>query len=153
MGIYRRVCRSNTNDSKTHDAAQVTFSLPPDPALAQVIVDIWLNADFDYINSDGDTETVQLRTALLERGAKGNPTKKALAVATQKISQALSVDLKSAVVITEDEHDNDYYLDKDEVVFVLPDPGRLEPAPDPDDPSDNLVATAKLLMACTPNGI
>ena len=77
----------------------------------------------------------------------------AFEVATQRIRQALNVDLKRAVVISEDEHDNDYFLDEDEVVFVLPDAGRLSPAPDSAHPSANLVATAKLLMACTPNRI
>lgn len=77
---------------------------------------------------------------------------KAFDVATQKIKQVLKVDLKRAVIITEDEHDNDYFLQADEVVFVLPDEGRLEPPPNPASPA-NLLATAKLAMACTPNGI
>jgi hypothetical protein len=64
----------------------------------------------------------------------------------------IGFDLKRAVVITEDEHDNDYYLNEDEVVFVLPDPDRLEPAPTPGRPA-NLLRTAKLLMACAPSGI
>ena len=149
MGIQKIRSRNN---QLTHDAAVPTFSMPPDANLAQVIVDAWLNLDFAYTKSDGSTETVKLGTALLERNNKGNPTPKAFDVATQKIRQALNVDLKSAVVITEDEHDNDYYLDEDEVVFVLPDPDRLKPSPSPSH-TGNLLATAKLLMACTPNGI
>ena len=150
MGIHKKIKRRN--DQLTHDAAVPTFSMQPDPALAQVIVDAWLNTDYDWTKPDGTIERVKLRTALLDRDNKGNPSQKAFGVATQKIRQALNVDLKRAVVITEDEHDNDYYLDEDEVVFVLPDPDRLKPPPDPAHPG-NLLATAKLLMSCTPNGI
>ena len=151
MAIHKRVRGSN---NKTHDAAQPIFSFPADPNLAQVIVDAWLNTLFPWQpSSGGPAQQVKLGDALLERNHKGNPTKKAFEVATQRIRQALNVDLKRAVVISEDEHDNDYFLDDDEVVFVLPDAGRLSPAPDLAHPSANLVATAKLLMACTPNGI
>ena len=142
------------SNNKTHDAAQPVFSFPADPNLAQVIVDAWLNTNFPWTPSGGGAvQNVPLRDALLDRNNKGNPTKKAFEVATQRIRQALNVDLKRAVVITEDEHDNDYFLDEDEVVFVLPDLGRLSPTPNPGNPSANLLATAKLLMACTPNGI
>lgn len=149
MGIHKKIRRRN--NQLTHDAAVPTFSMPPDPNLAQVIVDAWVNANFAYTKPDGSTETVKLGTALMDRDNKGNPTQKAFDVATQKIRKALNVDLKRAVVISEDEHDNDYYLDADEVVFVLPDPDRLNPPPNTS--SANLLATAKLLMACTPNGI
>jgi len=151
VAIHKRFRRSN---NKTHDAAQPVFSFPADPNLAQVIVDAWLNTNFPWTPSGGGAvQNVPIRDALLERNNKGNPTKKAFEVATQRIRQALNVDLKRAVVITEDEHDNDYFLDEDEVVFVLPDLGRLSPTPNPGNPSANLLATAKLLMACTPNGI
>ena len=150
VGIRKKLRRRN--NQLTHDAAVPTFSLPPDANLAQVIVDAWLNSDFTYTKSSGGTETVKLGTALLERNKGGNPTQRAFEVATAKIKQALNVDLKRAVVITEDEHDNDYYLDEDEVVFVLPDADRLKPPPDAAH-AGNLLATAKLLMACTPNGI
>jgi hypothetical protein len=61
----------------------------------------------------------------------------------------LGFNLKRAVVISEAEHDNDYIMQKpEEVVFVLPDRKRLGMAP-----SGSLLSTAKLLMACTPNGI
>jgi hypothetical protein len=150
VGIRKKLRRRN--NQLTHDAAVPTFSLPPDANLAAVIVDAWLNNNFTYTKPDGTTEILKFGTAVLERNKQGNPTPKAFDVATQKIKQALSVDLKRAVIITEDEHDNDYYLDDDEVVFVLPDEGRLKPPPDPAH-AGNLLATAKLLMACTPNGI
>jgi hypothetical protein len=144
MAIHKRV---RVSGNKTHDAAQVTWSLPPDPALADVIVDAWANVPFQYQPSGGGAvQTVPLGDALLERNNKGNPTRKAFEVATQRINQALNVKLKRAVVITEGEHDNDYFMDEDEVVFVLPDEDRIMPG------HRNLQA-AKLLMACTPNGI
>jgi hypothetical protein len=148
VGIHKKIRRRN---DLTHDAAVPTFSMPPDPALAQVIVDAWVDANFTYTKPDGSTEVLKLGTAVLERKG-GSPTDKAFDVATQKIRQALKVDLKRAVIITEDEHDSDYYLDADEVVFVLPDPDRLKPPPNAST-ATNLLATAKLLMACTPNGI
>jgi hypothetical protein len=68
----------------------------------------------------------------------------------------LGIDLKRAVVITEVEHDNDYFKDEDEIVFVLPDASLVaslpSPVPAPPNPP-RLVEAAKLLMACTPNGI
>jgi hypothetical protein len=52
-------------------------------------------------------------------------------------------------VITEAEHDHDYTMQNDqEVVFVLPNPERVTPRP-----GQSLLDTARLLMACTPNGI
>ena len=56
--------------------------------------------------------------------------------------------LENPVVITEDQYYNDYIMEnKNEVVFVLPQkPGQCPPG-------QNLLDTAKLLMAITPNGI
>ncbi|MGA7012356.1 MAG: hypothetical protein WBZ16_08445, partial [Pseudolabrys sp.] len=124
------------NDQLTHDAAVPTFSMQPDPALAQVIVDAWLNTDYDWTKPDGTIERVKLRTALLDRDNKGNPSQKAFGVATQKIRQALNVDLKRAVVITEDEHDNDYYLNEDEVSFCLARPGPIRTRAHPGAPRE-----------------
>ena len=149
MGIKKNRRRNN---QPTHDAAVVTFSFPPDAKLADVIVDAWLNKPAPYTKPDGTVIQVPFGDTVLERNPKGNPTKKALQVATTRI-RALGVDLKSAVIISEDEHDNDYYLDADEVVFVLPDPDRLDPAPSSTSSPQRLTDTAKLLMACTPNGI
>ena len=67
--------------------------------------------------------------------------------ATRKVNAA-GFDLTRAVVITEAEHDSDYIMQSDdEIVFVLPDKKRVNAAP------HHLLDTAKLLMACTPNGI
>jgi hypothetical protein len=69
--------------------------------------------------------------------------------ATERV-KAAGYDLKCAVVITEEEHDNDYTMQKpNEVVFVLPNRNRVKSFGDP----ARLLDTAKLLMACTPNGI
>jgi hypothetical protein len=94
---------------------------------------------------------------LLERDNRGNPTDAAWKEATKKINAALSSALTHAVIISEDEHDDDYIMQNDdEVVFVLPDRRRAgipDPFPNPGPEFDKLLATAKLLMACTPNGI
>ena len=75
------------------------------------------------------------------------PTQGAVQAATKRIAAA-GFDLTRAVVITEAEHDNDYVMQSDdEIVFVLPNKTRITAAP------KNLLDTAKLLMACTPNGI
>lgn len=62
------------------------------------------------------------------------------------------IDLERAVIISEEEHDNDYTMESDfEVVFVLPDEPRVHDQTHTAQPL--LLQTAKLLMACTPNGI
>jgi hypothetical protein len=110
------------------------FSFPPTDALAQVILDAWN----DQI----------LRNRLLDRDPHTNlPTHGAVQAATARINQA-GFDLTRAVVITEAEHDNDYIMQSDdEIVFVLPNQNRITAVP------AHPLDTAKLLMACTPNGI
>ena len=160
MAIHKKV-RHHTN--QTADAAQPVFSYPASPDLANVIVEAWLNRPYTYPMPGGPPETRPLKDALLDRDRHGNPTKRAYAAATAKIGDALKIDLTKAVVITEAEHDNDYFRDEDEVVFVLPDetlvaipapppPFPVPPAP-PTPPYTRLLEAAKFLMACTPNGI
>jgi hypothetical protein len=71
----------------------------------------------------------------------------------QTAKQALAdrgIYLKAPFVITEDQYNNGYSLpDPEGVVFVLPDPPRTVTPPR----GQTLLETAKLLMACTPNGI
>ncbi|HEY8442213.1 MAG TPA: hypothetical protein VIK79_12300 [Xanthobacteraceae bacterium] len=116
------------------------FAMPPDavPGIAQVIVDAWNGvASLDKI--------LQRETT----GAnKGMATQIAVNQATAAINAAApNFDLKRAVIITEDEHDTGYTMETpDDVVFVLPNKSRLGAGA-------NLLNTAKLLMACTPNGI
>lgn len=58
--------------------------------------------------------------------------------------------LQKPVVITEDEYKNHHKISDDtEVVFVLPDERRVQAG----QPGQNLLETARLLMACVPNGI
>ncbi|MDB5688014.1 MAG: hypothetical protein JWR77_2603 [Rhizorhabdus sp.] len=58
--------------------------------------------------------------------------------------------LQKPVVITEDDYNNHYKMKDDtEVVLVLPDERRVQAG----QPGQNLLETARLLMACVPNGI
>jgi hypothetical protein len=118
------------------------FSVSPNDALAQMIVEAWSNENF--------------RKQLMEReplGAPdpGAPTDAAVKTATDAVNAA-GFNLLRAVVISEDEHDKDYKMrDPDtEVVFVLPNYQRLGTA---FVPGRSLLDTARILMACTPNGI
>ena len=89
-----------------------------------------------------------LRNQLLARDPQTHlPTPGAVQAATEGIAAA-GFDLTRAVVITEAEHDSDYIMQSDdEIVFVLPNQNRITGTP------KNLLDTAQLLMACTPNGI
>jgi hypothetical protein len=76
----------------------------------------------------------------------------ASATAVQQATAAINAaapgyNLKRAVIISENEHDDGYTMETpDDVVFVLPNVTRVNAGA-------NLLETAKLLMACTPNGI
>ena len=129
---------------RMRNGAEITtpdFQLAPDaiPGIAQVIVDLWLNKS--------------LRDEVLKRetsGAnKGMATANAVKQATLAINAAAPrYNFTRAVIITEEEHDNGYTMQtEDDVVFVLPKETRIDPA------GANLLSSAKLLMACTPNGI
>jgi hypothetical protein len=110
------------------------FSYAPNDSLAQMIVDAWVDDDF--------------RKQLTGRKADGSATDDARESARISLA-ARGIYLKSAVVITEDEYDNDYILDDaDEVAFVLPNQTRVTPRS-----GQSLLDTARLLMAATPNGI
>ncbi len=117
------------------------FAMPPDavPGIAQVIVDAWqdepsLNKILDRIPSGPN---------------KGMATPDAVTQATTAINAAApNFNLQRAVIITEDEHDSGYTMEtENDVVFVLPKKDRVDLT------GPNLLNTAKLLMACTPNGI
>ena len=110
-----------------------TFNFGPNDGLAQLIVEAWTND--------------ALREGLLERDNRDLPTASAVALATAAVNASGGFSLSRAVIISEEEHDRDYVSsDANEVVFVLPNPKRAV------GPS-SLVNTARLLMACTPNGI
>ena len=129
MAIHKKVPDPD-HPGDTKHLVMPAFSFGPNKALAQLIVEAWLDPG-----------------KLLERDDDGLPTDGAVADATKRINEA-GFDLSRAVVITEKEHDNDYIMQSDdEIVFVLPNKNRITAAP------KNLLDTAKLLMGCTPNGI
>jgi hypothetical protein len=116
------------------EATVPTFSYNND-SLAQMIVDAWVEKDF--------------RDSLLEREADKITVTAAAAKHAKAALAARGLYLQRAVVITEEEHDNDYTMqDPNEVVFVLPSQHRVTPRP-----GQSLLETARLLMSCTPNGI
>jgi hypothetical protein len=104
-----------------------------------MIVEAWANKTF--------------RDGLLQRdpASPKRPTDAAVQLATSSVN-ARGFNLKRAVVISEAEHDSNYTMQApDEVVFVLPDYTRLGTPFAAG--SRSLLDTARLLMACTPNGI
>ena len=114
------------------------FAMPPDavPGIAQVIVDIW-------------QQTKPNLDKIMERN-HGEATPTAVKQATDAINAAApTFKLKQVVIISEAEHDDGYTAEKDDVVFVLPNKERVADITS----SASLLNTAKLLMACTPNGI
>jgi hypothetical protein len=117
------------------------FAMPPDavPSIAQVIVDIWQQTkpNLDKIVTD-------------RINGVASPT--AIQQATNAINGAANVNFKLSRVeiITEAEHDSGYTTDDvNAVVFVLPNKERVKDTTT----STSLLNSAKLLMACTPNGI
>jgi len=123
------------------DITTPDFQLDPDavPGIAQVIVDIWTGA-------------VSLSTLMLREttgSTKGMATPAAVGLATATINAAFpNFNFLRAVIISEEEHDNGYTMEtENDVVFVLPNQNRINPA------GGSLLNSAKLLMACTPNGI
>jgi hypothetical protein len=136
MSIIKRVNdnRASAAPGAKKDITQPSFSYPPTDALADIIVKAWSDANF--------------RQQLLQRDNNGAPTSAAVTAATTAVNGA-GFDLERAVIISEQEHDDDYRMQDDkEVVFVLPNKDRAKTAP-----AHSLLATAKLLMAATPNGI
>jgi hypothetical protein len=117
------------------------FAMPPDavPGIAQVIVNAW----------NGDASLSNILDRITTGPNKGMATANAVTQATAAINAAApNFNLLRAVIISEDEHDAGYTMEtENDVVFVLPNPGRA------DLNGASLLNTAKLLMACTPNGI
>jgi hypothetical protein len=107
-------------------------------------------ADFSYQN-DSLAEMIVLawtdptfRADLLHRQADGTAPK-----AKEALKQR-GIYLTNPVVITEDEYFDGFHMQgTDGVIFVLPNQPRTEKPPR----GQTLLETAKLLMACTPNGI
>ena len=116
------------------------FAMPPDavPGIAQVIVDIW-------------QQTKPNLDKVISGRANGVATQPAVDQATAAINAAYpDFKLKRVVIISEEEHDNGYTTEfENDVVFVLPNKERVADLTT----SPSLLNSAKLLMACTPNGI
>jgi len=115
------------------------FAMPSDavPGIAQVIVDIWQQTKPNLDKITERTNGVASTTAITQ--------------ATNAINAAYpTFKLAQVEIITEDEHDNGYRTDNENaVVLVLPNKERVKDTND----SGSLLNSAKLLMACTPNGI
>jgi|GraSoiStandDraft_4_1057263.scaffolds.fasta_scaffold263331_2 hypothetical protein len=123
-GIYKTVAATTAQGGQPVRERVADFSYQNE-SLAQLIVFAWADQNF--------------RNQLLS-----NPSTAKQALADRGIY------LKAPFVITEDQYNNGYNLpDPEGVVFVLPDPPRTETPPQ----GQTLLETAKLLMACTPNGI
>jgi hypothetical protein len=117
-----------------HNAPEVKvadFSYQNDE-IANLIVRCWLNTGNIYDQLVGPNTPMQQRKDNAKNALAALPSGKA-------------VRLTSCIVITEDEYNDGWVQDDDDqIVFVLPSPTRQ---------TGNLVETAKLLMACVPNGI
>jgi hypothetical protein len=112
------------------------FAMPPDavPGIAQVIVKAW----------NGDASLSNIMDRVTTGPTKGVATITAVQQATDAINAAApGFNLKRAVIISEHEHDDGYTME----FFVLPRKERVNLT------GSHLLESAKLLMACTPNGI
>jgi hypothetical protein len=102
------------------------FTYAPNDSLAQMIVDAWVDKDFRDLLLD----PANAKAIFATRGFYWNGT------------------TKRPVVITENSYNAGYaHNHANEIVFVLPNHNGTCP------PGQNLLDTAKLLMAATPNGI
>lgn len=125
-GIYRPKKQATDTDD---DLKVADFSYQND-ALAQLIVHAWTDGGF--------------QSSLLQRETDGSSPNAKAALAD------CGIYLSNPIVITEADYDNgfDMHVD-DQVVFVLPNYQRTaSPVA-----GHTLLETAKLLMACVPNGI
>jgi hypothetical protein len=102
------------------------FSLAPSDSLAQMVVDAWVNEDYKKMLLKRENA----KALFAERG------------------YFWSSATKTPVVITEDAYNSGHSVDHpNDLVFVLPNHDGKCP------PGQTLLETARLLMACTPNGI
>jgi hypothetical protein len=153
MAIIKKVADRNYPADKKH-LVLPAFSFATDDNsatnLANMIIDAWNNVPFTFTPPGGGPITVPLGATLVERDANLLPTVRARQTALARVQQAGFANLTGAVVITEEEHDRNYVMQSgSEIVFVLPDQNRVTLTPT----GPTLLDTAKLLLACTPNGI
>jgi hypothetical protein len=142
MAIRKKVKhrKHGATDDAVSEVTIPSFSYSND-GLAQLIINAWADPN-------------GFKKNLLDRHTNtGYPTALAYKTATDAVNSLANMSLKRAVVISEQEHDDHYTMQHDEeVVFVLPNADR-QPAAGPAPSQPELLETAKLLMACTPNGI
>ena len=132
---HKGVFRPKKKTTDTEDDLRVADFSYQNDSLAQMVVDAWTFKPF--------------RDSLLDRKADGSVTPNAANAARSSL-MARGICLNHPVVISEGEYNDGYHMkDDNEVVFVLPDHQRVMVAPQ----GQTLLETAKLLMACTPNGI
>ncbi|HUL88545.1 MAG TPA: hypothetical protein VLU23_10230 [Pseudolabrys sp.] len=107
-------------------------------------------ADFSY-QSDKLAEIITL--AWINNGNyAGQLTDHTTNFAKTELENRAGIKLKNPVVLTEDEYNDGWQMvGDDEVIFVLPDVSRVKKTAA--DTSASLLETAKMLMACVPNGI
>jgi hypothetical protein len=128
-GIWKHKAGSSGANPANVKLADVSYQ---NDELAALIVKAWTNPGFRD-GLVGDATTVPIAT------------RKANAIAALQSLPTHPIDLASPIVITEAEYDAGWEADDDDqIVFVLPNATRAV---------GNLVETAKLLMACVPNGI
>lgn len=126
-GIFQKR-KAGTNqpdlESKVADFAYQNDSL------AQLIVEAWSDQSFNTKLTQGsnNSRSSEAKRVLADRG----------------------IYMAQPIVITEQEYDDGFVWDPDDgVVLVLPNKSRTSTTP----ANQSLVETAKLLMACVPNGI
>jgi hypothetical protein len=112
------------------DVKVADFSYQNDEIAQYIVVRCWTNDPFRD-SLVGAATPMNQRQNNAQNALRTLPTK--------------PVNLRSVIVITEDEYNDGWEQDDDDqVVFVLPNESRQ---------TGNLVETAKLLMAIVPNGI
>lgn len=126
-GIFqKKKAGSNQPDPDTKVA---DFAYQND-SLAQLIVEAWRDQAFNDKLTQGaySARSTEAKRVLADRG----------------------IYMSEPIVITEKEYDDGFVWDPDDgVVLVLPNKSRTSTIP----ANQSLVETAKLLMACVPNGI
>jgi hypothetical protein len=127
-GIFKHKNNSSPTNKADVKVADVSYQ---NEELAALIVRAWNDQPVGFRNSLLQGPIAQ-RTAAAQAALQGLPMH--------------PIGLASPVVITEDEYNDGWESDNDEqVVFVLPNAARQS--------GINLLETAKMLMACVPNGI
>jgi hypothetical protein len=127
-GIFKHQPGSSPGNKADVKVADVSYQ---NDEIAALIVRAWNDQPAGFRNSLLAGTTTQ-RMAAAQTALQGLPIH--------------PIGLASPIVITEDEYNDGWESDSDDqVVFVLPNATRQS--------GINLVETAKMLMACVPNGI